>query len=41
VRVGWLVQRVDTLVAFLGCGIGSLLVSCVVLLALFRRRGWL
>jgi magnesium transporter len=38
---GWLVQRIDTFAAFWGLGVGALLVSCVILFAYFRRRGWL
>ena len=37
----WLVQRVDTAVAFWGLGVGSLLLSCAILFAYFRRRDWL
>ena len=38
---GWLVQRIDTPLAFWGLGIGSLLLSCAILFAYFRRRDWL
>jgi magnesium transporter len=38
---GWLVQRVNSAVAFWGLGIGSVLVSCAILFTFFRRRGWL
>ena len=38
---GWLVQRVDTAVAFWGLGMGSLIVSCAILFAFFKQRGWL
>ena len=38
---GWLVQRVDTAVAFWGIGMGSLIVSCAILFAFFKQRGWL
>jgi magnesium transporter len=38
---GWLVQRVDTAVAFWGLGMGSLIVSCAILFAFFKARGWL
>jgi magnesium transporter len=38
---GWLVQRIDTFAAFWALGMGSLVVSCVILVAWFRRRGWL
>lgn len=37
----WLVQRVDTAVAFWGLGVGSLLLSCAILFAYFRGRDWL
>ena len=38
---GWLVQRIDTFAAFLGLGVGALVVSCAILFVFFRRRGWL
>jgi magnesium transporter len=38
---GWLVQRVDTLAAFLGFGVGGLVLCCIALLVFFRQRGWL
>ena len=38
---GWLVLHIDTPLAFWGLGIGSLVVSCAILLGWFRRRGWL
>ena len=38
---GWLVQNIDTFPAFLGLGLGSLIVSCAILFGFFRRRGWL
>jgi magnesium transporter len=38
---GWLVHRVDTAVAFWGIGMGSLIVSCAILFAFFKQRGWL
>jgi magnesium transporter len=38
---GWLVQHIDTPAAFWGLGVGSLVVSCALLYAFFRRRGWL
>jgi magnesium transporter len=38
---GWLVQRIDTLAAFWGLGVGALVVSCAILFGFFRRRGWL
>jgi magnesium transporter len=38
---GWLVGNVDTFPAFVGLGLGSLIVSCVILFVFFRRRGWL
>ena len=38
---GWLVGNVDTFPAFLGLGLGSLIVSCVILFVFFRLRGWL
>jgi magnesium transporter len=37
----WLVQGVNSAAAFWGLGMGSLLVSCAILFAFFRRRGWL
>jgi magnesium transporter len=39
---GWLVSHVLTpLWSFLAIGIGSIVVTCVLLIALFRKRGWL
>ena len=38
---GWLVQRIDTFTAFWGLGMGSLIVSCAILFAFFKARGWL
>jgi magnesium transporter len=38
---GWMVTRLTSLPAFLGLGIGTEVVAVIVLLALFRRRGWL
>jgi magnesium transporter len=38
---GWMVQRVDTAAGFWGLGVGSLVLSCAILFAFFRRRGWL
>lgn len=38
---GWLVQRIDTAVAFWGLGVGALVVSCAILFAFFRGRHWL
>jgi magnesium transporter len=38
---GWLVQHIDTFAAFWGVGIGTLIVSCAIPFAFFRRRGWL
>jgi len=38
---GWLVQHIDTFAAFWGLGVGTLIVSCGILFAFFRRRGWL
>jgi magnesium transporter len=38
---GWMVQHIDTPAAFFGLGIGSLIVSCVILFAFFRRKGYL
>jgi magnesium transporter len=37
----WLVRHVDSLAAFIGAGIGSLVVSCVALLLWFRRGGYI
>jgi magnesium transporter len=37
----WMVQRLTSLPAFLGLGVGTEVVAVVTLLALFRRRGWL
>jgi magnesium transporter len=36
----WLVQNIDSLTVFLAAGIGSLVVSCVVLLLWFKRGGY-
>jgi magnesium transporter len=38
---GWLVQRIDTPLAFWGLGVGALVVSCAILFAFFRGRHWL
>jgi magnesium transporter len=38
---GWLVERIDTFPAFLGWGVGGLLVPLVLLGLLFRKRGWI
>jgi magnesium transporter len=38
---GWMVEHIDTPAAFFGFGFGTLIVSCVILFAFFRRRGWL
>jgi magnesium transporter len=37
----WLVRHTDSLAAFLGIGLGSLAVSCVVLLGWFKRGGYM
>jgi magnesium transporter len=37
---GWMVGHIDTLAAFLGYGIGALVVSVVALMIWFRRRGY-
>jgi magnesium transporter len=37
----WLVQEIDSLTAFLAAGIGSLVVSCLLLLLWFRRSRYL
>src|SRR6201985_2048268 len=36
----WLVSRIGTTAAFFGIGIGTEVVAVIVLLALFRSRGW-
>jgi len=38
---GWMVRRLTSLGVFLGLGIGTEVVAVVLLLWLFRRRGWL
>jgi magnesium transporter len=38
---GWMVQRIDTAAAFFGLGFGTLILSCVILFAFFRRKGYL
>jgi len=38
---GWMVERLTSLPAFLGLGIGSEVAAVLGLLWLFRRRGWL
>jgi magnesium transporter len=38
---GWLVQRIDTLGAFLALGVGGVLVALVLLVGWFRRAGYL
>jgi len=38
---GWMVQRLTSLGVFLGLGIGTEVAAVVLLLWLFRRRGWL
>jgi magnesium transporter len=38
---GWMVSRVDSLGLFLAAGVGSLVVSCLLLVAWFRRGGYL
>jgi magnesium transporter len=38
---GWLVQRIDTLGAFLAFGVGGVLVALVLLVGWFRRAGYL
>jgi magnesium transporter len=37
----WLVREIDTLTVFLAAGIGSLVVSCVLLFAWFKRSGYI
>jgi magnesium transporter len=37
---GWMVRHIDSLAAFLGYGIGALVVSVVALMTWFRRRGY-
>jgi len=38
---GWLVQRIDTPLAFWGLGVAALVVSCGIVFAFFRGRHWL
>ena len=38
---GWMVDHVNTFAAFAGYGLGTLLASCVVIMVLFRRGGYL
>jgi magnesium transporter len=39
---GWMVNNaIDSTWSFFALGLGSMLVTCVLLLAFFRRRGWL
>lgn len=37
----WLVRGIDSLEIFLAAGIGSLAVSCIALLAWFKRGGYI
>jgi CorA-like Mg2+ transporter protein len=37
---GWLVENVASLPAFVVFGIGSQIVAVVILMTLFKRRGW-
>jgi magnesium transporter len=40
-NLGWLVDRIGSLTAFLAFGIGTELLAVICLLVLFRRRGWM
>jgi magnesium transporter len=37
----WLVNRIGSLAAFIGIGIGTEVVAVVALVTLFRTRGWM
>ena len=37
----WLVNRIGSLAAFVGIGIGTEVVAVVALVTLFRTRGWM
>jgi magnesium transporter len=38
---GWLVNRLGSVGAFFGLGIGTEVLAVVALLVMFRRRGWM
>jgi magnesium transporter len=38
---GWMVNRIGSLAVFLGLGLGTEAIAVVLLLTMFRRRGWL
>jgi magnesium transporter len=40
-NLGWLVERIGSLTAFLIFGVGTELLAVIILLTLFKRRGWM
>jgi uncharacterized membrane protein YraQ (UPF0718 family) len=40
-RTAWLVSHIGSLAAFLIFGIGTELLAVIILLVLFKRRGWM